>query len=99
MLSALLSGPSATTPQHRSGPCLGLCSLVLLLTSLGATAVQVDKRDVLQTINGSTYVWAIEDTYEGNTFFEYVRLTFPLSVLSDQTCSTWDFFTGKDPTK
>lgn len=80
-----LSGSCVSTPQHGRGLRWGACALLVLASCLGsATAVQVDKRSNLQTINGSTYVWAIEDTYQGTTFFEYVRLLNSLAAVSDQ---------------
>ena len=75
-LLSLLSAARLSPGPSRS--LVGLSSahagLLLLLQNVGVSqAVSLDKRAILQTSsNGSTFIWTIEDTYEGDTFFECV---------------------------
>lgn len=64
--------------MHRSRTFRWGAALSLLTLSLGARGVVTDARiSNLETgLNGSTFVWTIEDTYEGQTFFEYVLRCF-----------------------
>ncbi|TFK89981.1 glycoside hydrolase family 16 protein [Polyporus arcularius HHB13444] len=54
------------------GPLSSKAGLLLLLGNAGVTqAVSVEKRAVLQTSqNGSSFIWTIQDTYAGETFFD-----------------------------
>lgn len=56
------------------------------------------KRD---SVNDTT-LWVIEDTYEGQSFFECVDICFSFETSSANgvvPSSTFDFYTGVDPTK
>ena len=50
----------------------------------------------------NTTLWVIEDTYEGQTFFECVDICFSIDTSYANgvlLSSTFDFYTGADPTK
>ena len=73
LLAQLAPGPS----RSLSGPFFANAGLLVLLHRVGAAqAVSVvDKRANLQTSsNGSSFIWTIEDTYAGQTFFECVHI-------------------------
>lgn len=74
-LRAFLGSNAFCRVQRGSGGPLRYSALALLvLSSVGSGwATSVDKRAELQiNPNATTYVWTIEDTYQGQTFFEYV---------------------------
>lgn len=73
LLAQLAPGPSRSLSLP--GPFFANAGLLVLLQRVGAAqAVSVvDKRANLQTSsNGSSFIWTIEDTYAGQTFFECV---------------------------
>ncbi|TFY69781.1 hypothetical protein EVJ58_g225 [Rhodofomes roseus] len=74
---------AATAPRSREGAaCSALASsgsrislvwlLLLSNTALAARVERVEKRSIpTQTFpNGTNYVWAVDDTYEGSSFFD-----------------------------
>lgn len=67
-LVALLSFATVTTALPSfSGRTLGLPSSLKLSSLWGGS---VEKRDFEIGTNGSEFLWIIQDTYEGQTFFE-----------------------------
>jgi hypothetical protein len=49
--------------------------------------------------NGSSFLWVIQDTYAGSTFFEWVASGFKWENINSSNPSGFDFFTGDDPTQ
>jgi hypothetical protein len=47
--------------------------IVLLLASLPAQGITTDRLTAPTNSSNSTFVWVIEDIYQGKTFFEYVN--------------------------
>lgn len=104
-LLSLLSVARLAPGSFRSstGLLASKAGLLLLLGNAEVTqAVSVEKRAVLQTSkNGSSFIWTIQDTYAGETFFECVDPITDRIVALTKSCtrSTFDFFTGDDPTQ
>ena len=75
-LTATAARPKAETTCSRilSQTCrMGLVWLLLLSeTALASRVERIEKRSSpVQTFpNGSNFVWTVEDTYQGSTFFE-----------------------------
>ena len=80
LLSATRLAPGS--PHALAGSFSAKAGLLLLLGHLGVSqAVSLDKRANLQTsANGTSFIWIIQDTYEGKTFFECVQF---------QSCVQW----------
>lgn len=70
--SALHPSPSNSLSKSFSAKA-GL--LLVLQHAAKSHAVTLDKRaNQLQTsANGSSFIWSVQDTYQGSTFFEYVQ--------------------------
>lgn len=67
---------------------------------LPAFAITVATLATLATLATSgTVVYVIEATYEGQSFFECVISWSMLAHSLTALCSTFDFYTGADPTK
>lgn len=56
----------------------GAVVFLLLSSALSSQAVSLDKRSNLQNASGSSFVWTIQDTYAGETFFECVLIMLSL---------------------
>jgi hypothetical protein len=58
----------------------GTTAWLLLTTAQGSLAASFDKKpaDLQVSPNGTSFVWTIQDTYAGKTFFEYVLLILPM---------------------
>ena len=80
LLSATRLAPGS--PHALAGSFFAKAGLLLLLGHVGVSqAVSLDKRANLQTsANGTSFIWIIQDTYEGKTFFECVH---------SQSCVQW----------
>ncbi len=87
LLSVASLAPGSVRPSI--GPLSSKAGLLLLLGNAGVTqAVSVEKRAVLQTSqNGSSFIWTIQDTYAGETFFECVGCVTDRVVALTKSCT------------
>ncbi|GJE86093.1 glycoside hydrolase family 16 protein [Phanerochaete sordida] len=81
--------------HHRQGSVrhlrLGAVALLALSAALGSHAVSLHQRDNLQnSSDGSSFVWTIQDTYAGKTFFD----GFQFFTFGDPTHGTVNYTTA-----
>lgn len=100
LLNLLVSSTSLVDMRSdfsRSSAIRWGAALSTLALAVGAHGAQINN---LETgVNGSTFVWTIQDTFEGLTFYEYVFARYWSVTILTPWCSDWDFFTGDDPTQ
>jgi len=107
-LVALLSFATLKTTAFPSfsGGTFGLRSSLssLIPRAWGIPSSSMEKRQGTNFetgTNGSKFLWVIQDTYEGQTFFEWVNLKDLALINAYEYCvySRWSFFSEGDPTQ
>src|SRR5271170_5818627 len=91
-------------PQSAGLPSLSIDHLKFVsgLSSLWPLHTRKRSLDLDTNPNGSTFIWVIQDTYEGQNFFECVsfqRVARLLVIRVYFLYSRWDFYTAPDPTQ